>query len=141
MADRQMKLKEIYEHASGYTVRYGGREKTFLRGDKEYREITDLLAVTFKGGRQMPAYAVAIDEMTQNHVGSALEIHFDGTMHLDSMPFEKLYIRFEKHYYGVNFERYYEGKYQGRCFYLNFDRPCQKITEYIADCVTGIKDA
>ncbi|MBQ9790722.1 MAG: hypothetical protein IJW24_03930 [Clostridia bacterium] len=75
--------------------------------------------------REMPAFGVALHDETLEAMQSGLwlEFEFDGAIVHNGMFFEKLLFKLEKNVYGFNIVRYFQGKYDGRCFYFDLENP------------------
>lgn len=129
------KLKKKLERADAISVCFKKQKTSFEKGSAEYNEIMDVFKRTVKNAREMPAFGVALNDLTLSFEGLALEFVFHDVQKHGEMPFEKLFVRTEKHYMGINLERYYDGAYQGRCFYLNLDKNlealCLVMVKYI----------
>ena len=103
------------------TITYNGNEYNYTKNSDEYKSIYNSIMEYVKDAHEMPALGVSLDHetKTEKQNGLWLEIHFAKTMHYLDMPFDSLLIKIEKDNSGCNIIRGNNGKYEGRCYYLN----------------------
>lgn len=89
--------------------------------DDRFDEVLSELRVLFDNSREMPALGVALDDSTRNEMktGLWLELQFDKRLYHNDMPFDCLLVNIVPEYTGFNIIRKYDGKYDGRCFYID----------------------
>lgn len=114
---------EVFCESSSINIVKEGEVASFDKGIDQYYSILFEFEKMIEGSHQMPAFAVSIDEDTRRELSKGLWIEFVflETNITSDLPFDKLLIKVEKDYGGFNIIREYEGKYEGRCFYLNLD--------------------
>ncbi len=80
-----------------------------------------------------PAFGVSIHEHTLEAMkkGIWIEFKYNQENTYAEMPFEKLLIELKPDYYGFNLIRFNNGKYDGRCYYLNLNVSSTKFYKFI----------
>ena len=93
--------------------------------------INDLLI----DSHEMPALGVAIDEEIRHEIKNGLwvEFVFSTTQNYNGMPFDKLLIKVNPPDMGLNIFREYNGKYDGRCFYINLNKDMSDFNKSILE--------
>lgn len=114
-------IVKVIEEAKEAVVYKEGCMYTFEKDTDEFKSIVGSWEVMTETAFQMPAFGVSIDEHTRAEMKKGVWIEFVfGEEHVDQgMPFEKLLICCQKDFRGFNLVRYWDGKYFGRCFYLD----------------------
>ena len=87
------------------------------------------------GAFDMPAFGVSLDGETREAMKSGywLELLFDGEHNFNKMNFEALLINVNSDYTGFNIIRKVNGKYEGRCFFLNLNGTMGQLFDAIQD--------
>lgn len=116
--------KEIYKALNDcYKIEISieNNTKEFDKDSKEFISIVEIAIDMLKNAHEMPAFGVSLDSETREAIkhGTWLEIFFKGVNTHNDMPFEKLLIEVNPEWTGFNIIRYYDGKYDGRCFYID----------------------
>lgn len=108
-------------------------QTTLNKGDDKFEIILKTLKDKTKYAHDMPAFGVSIDDLTREEMktGTWLELEFDKTYVFNDMPFDALLIKVEKDIYGFNLIRRYNGKYEGRCFYLSLNESMNELCDEI----------
>lgn len=107
--------------AHSIVVYQDGKKSEFVAGDKYFK----LLLATWKNMTAkavcMPAFGVSIDELTRKQMQSGvwIEFRFREASECDGLPFEALLMQVGRGWRGCNLIRLWEGKYFGRCFYID----------------------
>ena len=98
-----------------------GRSVIFDKGTDEYYSILFEFEKMIYGSHQMPAFGVSLDSLTREEMKKGLWVRFifDGVNYNGDLPFESLLIQVVDDYSGFNVIREYEGKFDGRCFYID----------------------
>lgn len=96
----------------------------YVEGEKKEvneTQIKQILSNMMADCRQMPAFGVALDNEVKDAIKSKvwLELEYDKTIVFDEMPFDKLLIEVGEDYTGFNLMRHHDGKYEGRCYYVD----------------------
>ena len=105
----------------------------YFKGDDKFEAILNSLLETTADSHDMPAFGVAFD----NQVSEAkkkdtwLELIFDSTQYFNDMPFDALLIKVQPKDSGFNLIRKHDGKYEGRCFYLNLSKNMTDLSQKI----------
>ena len=104
-------------------VRYyvDGQTAEVSKGDSRFNEIISRFAKLLDGYREMPAFGVSLDNETVEAMksGEWVELLFDDVYVHNGMPYERLLINVVDGSCGLNLIRYYDGLYEGRCFYVD----------------------
>jgi len=100
----------------------GESEYAFV-GDDNYVKILNCFNDMIEASHQMPAIGVSIHELAVEgkQQGTWLEFNFDKTYYFNEMPFEALLIEIVPNFGGFNLIRRVDGRYDGRCLYLNLN--------------------
>ena len=108
-----MQAEEIILHRDGEAV-------CLHRGEAEFARIMAAWEETTKDALQMPAFGVSLDPLTRERMQKTvcLEFCFSGVRG-GELPFLRLLVFCEPAAMGFNLERQTEGRYQGRCYYLD----------------------
>jgi len=117
--DIQLSFKDSFQ----IEVILNGESEFYNKGEEKYNLILFEFEKMLQGSYQMPALGVSIDELTKEEKKSGvwLEFKFKGVNYNGDLPFEALLVQVKEDYYGFNVIRKYEGKYDGRCFYINLN--------------------
>lgn len=116
--------KEIYNALNDcYKIEITIDNKTneFDKNSEEFMSIIETAVDMLENAHEMPAFGVSLDNETRQakKQGTWLEIYFKGVNTHNEMPFERLLIEVNPEWTGFNIIRYYDGKYDGRCFYID----------------------
>lgn len=124
-------LTDCFKNATSINYVTQGETHEFQKGDDKFEMILSAFEKTIEGGRPMPAFAVSIDEHTRKDMqsGTWLEFEFETTMEHNEMPFDALLVKVQSDYRGINIIRKYNGKYEGRCFYLDLESDMNDLFE------------
>lgn len=113
---------ERIPHAESIVIYERGNAICFDRRHKVFAEIQQAWSETTEQAFPMPAFGVSFDRLTREEMKSGLWLEFVFSQVQcgeDSLPFEKLLIGVRPEYHGFNLVRFYDGGYNGRCFYLD----------------------
>ena len=115
-------LNEIIKKTESVTIVVDGKKKEIKKGNENFNKIIDNVLSCFEGARIMPALGVSlhnltVEEMKQN---KWIKLNFNKTVTLNELPFDSLLFRLDE-CYGINLIRQTNGKYEGRCIYLDLD--------------------
>ena len=122
-----------FERATKITVYDDGLCTTYNKGDEKFEMVLDGILEMTKNSRPMPAFAVSLDEETKEDLKSGfwVELEFATTDNALEMHFDALLIKVVKEHTGINIIRKVNGKYQGRCFYLDLENDMSKLLSII----------
>lgn len=117
-----IELKDIFVQAESIEVlSEGNSEICAKREGAEFSEIMKAWLSLMETARQMPALGVSIDKLTQEEKKSGLwvEFGFEKEVWVWNMNFTALLVKICPGYRGFNVMRKVDGKYTGRCYYLD----------------------
>lgn len=99
----------------------------------EFDEFENIFCETIKDAHQLPAISISLDSETKEAMKEGLWIKFifDKTQVKSEMPFDELLIKLEKDSFGFNIIRGNDGVYEGRCFYLDLQKDCNKLYDFL----------
>ena len=82
---------------------------------------------------EMPAFGVSIHEHTMQALQSGfwIKFNFKEQMKHNDMPFDALLVNIMPNDKGFNLIREVDGKYEGRCFYLNLENDMQSLYDLV----------
>lgn len=98
--------------------------KAFVDGKEvniEKNNVQEILSSMMENARLMPAFGVALDNEVKEarKSGTWIEFFYDREYEFEGMPFSRLLIEVGGDYTGFNIMRYHDGKYEGRCYYID----------------------
>lgn len=107
--------------------------QTFQKNSNFFNQILNEFEKTTQNSYQMPALGVSIHNLTiqQQKQGTWLEFMFETTIFNCEMPFDAILIKIEPDSYGLNLIRKFQGKYEGRCFYLNLENSTTNLYDFL----------
>ena len=110
------------EKIESFFVFQNGVKKVVELNSENNKILKDEITNILKKSRIMPAFGVSLHNETLNEIkkGQWLQINFSSEMNIGGLLFNSLLIKLEKTN-GINLIRLYNGKYEGRCIYLDFD--------------------
>ena len=129
-----MNLVDIIGQATSINVYKSEGLTEFKKGSIEFMNIINGFVDMIECAHEMPAFGVSLHEATIEAMktGIWVEFSFAETQVHNEMLFDSLLINVEKEWSGFNLIRKYEGKYEGRCFYLNLeDEDMSKLYELL----------
>ena len=98
-----------------------GSTSVFNHNDDKFEMILNAFLNTIKNAIEMPAFGVSLHDETTSalKLGTWIEFVFDRPQSHNDMPFESLLVSVEPDHTGINLVRKQNGKFDGRCFYLD----------------------
>ena len=117
-------LKNSFARSDQILVIRNGEEYAYSRGSSEYNSILSAWDAMLENAFQMPAFGVCIDKLTraEKEKGLWVEFVFSEKKEHNGMPFERLLVAVKPEFRGFNIERYNDGAYGGRCFYIDLGK-------------------
>ena len=114
---------DCFSHASSINIYIDNEKTTFIKGSDEFINILSALEMLTQDSHEMPAFSVSLDYETKKAIkdGVWLELNYSSKQAVNELPFSSLLIEVNENYYGFNLIRKQNGKYEGRCFYLNLN--------------------
>ena len=128
-------LTQNFYNTSEIIMTMDGKNLNFKKGDDKYECILKSLKTITDGAHEMPAFGVSLDEETRKarKSGLWLELVFDKEYEYNGMPFEALLIDVHGDFSGFNLIRKCNGKYDGRCFYLDLKEDMKNLETSMLD--------
>ena len=101
--------------------------------DSEKADIQEEFLKYIENAYDSPALAVTFPELYDKMLGDGyfLNFKFDGYYEFNGLGFNELTIKVEKDGYGFNVFRGIDGKFQGRCFYINTENSSSALFEVL----------
>ena len=114
-------LTDAVQIAGRIIVIADGREHCFEKGDAAFRAIIKAWNEMTATAIRMPAFGVSIDELTRREMQQGLwtEFRYEKETSCAGMAFDRLLVCVKEEFRGFNVVRHVQGKYQGRCFYVD----------------------
>ena len=126
-------ITDYFYDAGSITICHNDKKCLFFKGDDKFELVLDKLKTTTESAHDMPAFGVSIhkDTISAKEDGTWLELNFDSPQEFNEMPFESLLFEIKPDDQGFNLIRKFNGKYDGRCFYLNLNTSMKKLYDLI----------
>lgn len=124
-------LFNIMSTASEVVIYQDNKKLSFTEKSSELNNILYELSVN---SRECPAFGVSLHNETSDAMKNGLwiEFQFNKTITHNDLPFNSLLINIVGDYTGFNIIRKYNGKYEGRCFYIDLvDSNLSKLESYL----------
>ena len=117
-------IQDVFKDSASIQVFIEGESKEFLTGTAEFESVINQTNKMLTGSHQMPAFGVSMDDLTRQELESGVWIlyNFNQVCTNSEMPFDGLLINVNPEFSGFNIIRRYNGKYEGRCFYLDLNQ-------------------
>ena len=92
-------------------------------------ELNNVLQQMLDGSYQMPAFGVSIHDETIEALqkGVWLRLIYNDTNWVNEMNFDELLINIEPDFSGFNIIRGNQGKYEGRCYYIDLNEKTMRV--------------
>ena len=128
-------ITEYFNKASNIAVYNDGQKSLYFKGDDKFEVIFQELIISTKQSHDMPAFAVSRHDETikEKESGLWIELIFEESQAFNEMSFEHLLFKLEENSSGLNLIRKYNGKYEGRCFYLNLNENLNKLINTVLE--------
>ncbi len=126
-------LPDVFGEAEMVKVYNNGQE--IVMSEEAQEKFDELFIESISGSRQMPAFAVAIHKLTMEDFKQGYWVKFDygKKMNASGMPFDQLLIHVQKDVSGINVIRGNNGKFDGRCYYLDLEENLDKIYDFLVN--------
>lgn len=124
-------LPDLFDQVKAVEI-YNNGELVNLSSD-EFDKFENLFSDALENSRQTPAYGVSIHDLTIKEMKSGiwLRFKFEQTIYKSQMPFDELLMKIDKNSYGVNIIRGNNGRYEGRCYYLELENNFDNLYDFI----------
>ena len=119
----EQKINDVVKNAVEIELFDNGKQTKFFKAaGAQFDEVLDRILACFEGSFITPALGVSLHKETVAALNSGrwAKIIFDGEQQVGDLPFDALLFRLDE-CYGVNLIRQHNGKFAGRCIYLNFE--------------------
>ena len=126
-------IYDFFEETDSITIFKDGKEKTFPNTSSEFDDLLTKFMDMIYDSYEMPAFGVSIHEHTMQALQSGfwIKFNFKEQMKHNDMPFDALLVNIMSNDKGFNLIREVEGKYEGRCFYLNLENDMQSLYDLV----------
>ena len=126
-------LPDVFGEAE--VVKFYNNGQEIFMSEESQEKFDELFIETISGSRQMPAFAVAIHKLTMEDFKEGYWVKFDygKKMNASGMPFDQLLIHVQKDASGINVIRGNNGKFDGRCYYLDLEENLDKIYDFLVN--------
>lgn len=120
--DNENTIVDTFDNISSIDIFNDGKCNTLDAKDEKFLFLIDKLKDTFSHGHLMPAFGVSIHNLTIKEMrqGDWIKLNFNKEQEKNGLPFSALLFRIDN-VYGMNLIREYEGRFDGRCIYIDFD--------------------
>lgn len=128
---------DVLPYASGAGVLVDGHEIEL--SETQQSDLQQEILKLFEDSRTMPALGVVFDEMFKEDVknGTFVSLKFDSVFEVNGLPFDELVFRVEPTYHGISLMRGMEGKFNGRCLFVDLG---EKTMQGFSDYVSSLND-
>lgn len=126
-------IYDFFEETDSITIFKDGKEKTFPNTSSEFDDLLTKFMDMIYDSYEMPAFGVSIHEHTMQALQSGfwIKFNFKEQMKHNDMPFDALLVNIMPNDKGFNLIREVDGKYEGRCFYLNLENDMQSLYDLV----------
>ena len=122
-----------FQQANKVSVFHNGQQIVFEKDADNFVSVIETLQQTTNGAHDMPAFSVSLDSETRQELSNGvwLELCFANTNTFNELPFDALLFKLQSEDCGMNVIRKHNGKYEGRCFYLNLQNNCEELYKLV----------
>ncbi len=94
----------------------------------------------FENSRTVPALGVVFDDMYHEDIqnGTFVTLKFDSIFEVNGLPFDELVFKVEPTYQGISIVRGMNGKYNGRCLFVDLEENMQEFSDYLTNLKTDL---
>ena len=133
MTNKNESVVSVFGNTINIVVYHNGNKHLFFKGDDKFEKIYKSLIETTNLSHDMPAFGVSLHDETNNELktGTWVELVFEFENSFNDMPFDTLLFKVEAENSGFNLIRKFNGKYEGRCFYLSLADNMSKLQKTI----------
>ncbi len=128
-------LPDYFQQAEKISVFNNGQQIVFEKDTTKFLTLVEALQQTTNSAHDMPAFSVSLDSETRQELNNGiwLELSFSNTNSFNELPFDALLFKLQAEDCGMNVIRKHNGKYEGRCFYLNLQNNCETLYQLLKD--------
>ena len=122
-------VQDAIMNADMVNICYSNKEYNIVKDSFQYDLCMNFIENILDCSHQLPALGVAIDKevIEEKKNKDWVEFSFNKICDIDGMFFDALLIFLEKDMGGVNVFRKVDGKYDGRCYYINLQNNFNNI--------------
>lgn len=115
-------IADCAQNIESFYIFENGIKREINKNTLNFKLFKKGIGIALKKARVMPAFGVSLHNETQNALKKDmwLQINFNKKQEINGLPFDALLVKLEVAS-GVNLIRLHDGKYEGRCIYLEFD--------------------
>lgn len=115
---------DCLQNIESFSIFESGNKIVISKENEEFNIILKKIEEIFSSSRVMPAFGVSLHDETLNALkqDNWLQIDFNQEISKNGLPFSSLLFKLEITS-GFNLIRLYNGKYEGRCIYLDLNEP------------------
>lgn len=124
-------VEQSFSYVQSINILNNNEKLSFKNNLPEFNEVINTLNEVVQNSHNMPAFSVSLHNETINAIkhGVWIELEFDKNLSFNDMPFTALLIQVDSNAGGFNLIRKFNGKYEGRCFYLSLENTMQPLYE------------
>ena len=128
-------VESSFDHSVQIEVIIDDNSLVFNKGTYEYNGILNEFKKMIFNSHEVPSLGVSLDELTREEKkkGVWIEFKFNEISYSRDMPFESLLVNVNLDFYGFNVIRKYEGKYEGRTYYINLVNNMDNLYYYLVN--------
>lgn len=110
--------------------------------DEQKADIQEEFLKYIENAYDTPALGVIFPELYDKMIkdGYFLNFKFDGYYEFNGLGFNELTIKVEEDGYGFNVYRGIDGKFQGRCFYINTENSSESLYKVLDNIFSSINN-
>ncbi len=115
-------IQESLKQVESLVVFENGIQTELKNSQPKFADILEKISQIFASSRIMPAFAVSLHDLTVQDMktDSWIKLNFSTGQTINELPFDSLLFRLDD-CFGFNIIRETDGKFQGRCIYLDLD--------------------
>lgn len=116
-------LVDIFDNLASIEHINNNQKQIIEPKDKNFLGQINRLKEIFSDGHLMPAFGVSLHHLTVEEMksGDWIKLNFNSEQQKNDLPFTALVFKLDN-VYGTNLIREYNGLYDGRCLYFDFNK-------------------
>jgi hypothetical protein len=122
-------IQDAIMNADSITIHTNNQEYVLKKDSFQYDLVLNFIEDILEDSYQMPALGVALNDeiVGEKNNKDWVEFSFGNRGECSGMFFDKLLVFIENDMGGVNVFREVDGRYEGRCFYINLRDDVQRL--------------
>ena len=119
--DNTNEMVSVLNKVDNFELILNGKTSKITKNEQKFEKIYEKLKEIFEKSKIMPAFSVSLHDLTKEDMRTHawIKLNFTSTQSVNELAFEALTFRLDD-CYGTNLIRQTDGKFQGRCIYLDF---------------------